>query len=63
MDVGDSENLAVSRRRSEMEYQPLKLKKEFEQRAMNNKPFEALRVVTGLELIPPDNEIRSRVVK
>ena len=62
MEVGNKRAISVSQRHSEMEYQPLKLKKEFEQRAMNNKPFEALRVVTGLELIPPDNEIRSTVI-
>ena len=54
--------ISISCRHSEMEYQALKLRKEFENRAMNNKPFEALRVVTGLELIPPDNEIRSTVI-
>ena len=62
MEVVHKPAIATSCRHSEMEYQVLKLKKEFEQRAMSNKPFEALRVVTGLKLIHPDNEIRSAII-
>ena len=53
--------LRLSTSHSEMEYQPFKLKKEFEQRSLNNQPFEALRVATGLEFIAPDNEVRSTI--
>ena len=54
--------LRLSTSHSEMEYQPFKLKKEFEQRSLNNQPFEALRVATGLEFIAPDNEVRSPIL-